>query len=259
MKVAVLQTDIAWQHPADNYRRVEQMLSSISGESLCLLPEMWTTGFVVEPDGVAEMEGPTLEWMKTKAKEYGTALCGTVAVCHADEGSDAGRKYFNRMYFVEPGGKVWHYDKRHLFGMGGEKTSYTAGNERVVVAYRGWRFLLLTCYDLRFPIWSRNRGDYDAILIAANWPASRRKVWDILLKARAIENQCYVVAAGRVGSDPQARYDGGSCIINPKGQLLAGAEDGKEQAITAKIDAEAKQKFIHRFNTLEDADAFSLL
>ena len=163
----------------------------------------------------------------------------------------------NRMYFVEPSGRTTHYDKRHLFSPGGEARGYLPGERRVVVRYRGVRFLLLVCYDLRFPVWSRCRGDYDAILCCASWPASRRDAWRTLLRARAIENQCFVAAANRVGCDPAAHYAGDSALVDFRGRTLA--EAGAEACtLTGAFDPAAAGEFREAFPAGRDADEFVL-
>lgn len=164
----------------------------------------------------------------------------------------------NRFYFVKPYGEFDYYDKRHLFTYGGENKHYAPGERRVVVEYKGIRFLLLTCYDLRFPVWARNRGDYDAIIITANWPESRQHVWDALTKARAIENQCYVIAANRTGCDPNCHYTGGSVIIDAKGHTVTQAKGQAAQTITADIDIEALHTFRCKFPVLDDRDEYTI-
>lgn len=143
--------------------------------------------------------------------------------------------------------------------LGGEDKQYTSGDERVIVSYKGFRFLLQICYDLRFPVWSRCRNDYDAVIYVANWPASRREVWNILLKARALENQCYVIGVNRVGNDPQCLYDGGSMIISPYGKILVACTDGKEEVAGALLAHEPLDSFRKRFPVLGDGDDFELL
>lgn len=164
----------------------------------------------------------------------------------------------NRFYFVKPDGEFDYYDKRHMFTYGGENKHYAPGKRRVVVEYKGIRFLLLTCYDLRFPVWARNRGDYDAIIITANWPESRQHVWDALTKARAIENQCYVIAANRTGCDPNCHYTGGSVIIDAKGHTVTQAKGQAAQTITADIDIEALHTFRCKFPVLDDRDEYTI-
>ena len=163
MKIIILQTDIQWANPEANRKRAEVMMDAQRGADLYVLPEMFSTGFCTQPEGIAEAEGISLQWMLYQAKERDCAIAGSVA-------TEENGKYYNRFYFVTPDGQVRWYNKKHLFTYGGEDKHYTPGNERVVVGFRGVRFLLEVCYDLRFPVWSRNRGDYDAILYVASWP-----------------------------------------------------------------------------------------
>ena len=169
-----------------------------------------------------------------------------------------GDRCVNRFFFVKPDGSVTRYDKRHLFTYGGEKDRFSGGDERVVVAWRGFRFLLLVCYDLRFPVWMRNRNDYDAILLVANWPVVRQDAWKTLVKARAIENQCFVAGVNRVGSDPVCEYLGGSTLYNPFGEPLARCQDGKESIATGKLSMAMLEEYRSKFPVLEDADDFIL-
>lgn len=253
MKIVILQTDIHWTNPAANIRHADEIISRYADGDLFVLPEMFSTGFCTQPKGVAETDGgEALQWMKRKAAERGCAIAGSIAV--EEDG-----KYYNRFYFVHPDGKVQHYDKKHLFTYGGEHKQYTHGTKRVIVSYRGIRFLLQVCYDLRFPVWSRNRKDYDAILYVASWPTPRIGAWKTLLRARAIENQCYVIAVNRVGEDPACQYCGGSAIINPYGETLAACEDGTTCEAEAVIDMNELEGFRKKFPVLDDADGFSLL
>ena len=252
MKVIILQADICWADPEANRLHLDGMLDAQPGADLYVFPEMFSTGFCTQPEGVAEpVDSDTLRWMKRKAEEKDCALAGSIAV--EEEG-----KYYNRFYFVTPDGKARWYNKKHLFTYGGEDKHYTPGNERVVVPFRGVRFLLEVCYDLRFPVWSRNRGDYDAILYVASWPTPRVEAWKALLRARAIENQCYVVAVNRVGKDPYCEYCGGSAVISPYGHTLAACADGQEECAGALIDMGELEAFRKKFPVLDDADEFSL-
>ena len=256
MRVTLLQTDITWASPPTNRENVDAMLASTPGSDLYVLPEMWSTGFATTPDGIAESDGSTLEWMLTKSRETGAALCGSLSISVVSGTGAVG--YYNRHYFVEPDGTCQYYDKRHLFGYGGEDKHYERGSRRVIVNYQGWRWLLLTCYDLRFPVWSRNRLDYDGIIVVANWPASRRRVWDVLIRARAIENQCVLLATNRVGSDASCHYDGGSAIIDAKGHLLAACADDEQSACTADLSMAELMAFRRKFDVLHDRDDFDL-
>ena len=190
--------------------------------------------------------------MQRKAVERNCAVAGSVAV-------QQNGKYYNRFYFVHPDGSVQHYDKKHLFTYGGEDKRFTAGTQRVVVNYRGVRILLEVCYDLRFPVWSRNLGDYDMILYVASWPTPRVDAWSALLRARAIENQCYVAGVNRMGTDPACEYSGGSAIIDPYGKTMAECPWSCESEVTAEIDMEKLAAFREKFPVLNDADSFSLL
>lgn len=262
MIVTLLQQDIAWADPSRNRALTEAEILSAPKSDLYVLPEMWSTGFATEPEGIAE-EGepcPSLEWMRDFSRCHDAALCGSIAVR-----TDGGH-YVNRMYFVRPDGTYDYYDKRHLFTYGGEDRRYTAGARRVVAEWRGWRFLLSVCYDLRFPTFSRNRlrsvsdplsALYDAAIYVASWPESRIGAWRALLRARAIENQCYVLGVDRTGDDPACHYCGGTEIIDPYGALVAACPDNTVASVTAKLDREALTAFRQKFPVLADADPAS--
>lgn len=248
MKVTVLQKNIIWADPQSNVIRADEAIDNNPGSDLYILPEMFSTGFCTQPEGIAESaDSETLSWMKTKAAQIDAAIAGSIAV-HEDG------KYYNRFYFVKPDGTVATYDKKHLFTFGGEDKHFTAGTERVIVTYMGVRILLEICYDLRFPIWARNRKDYDMIIYVASWPTPRVEAWKALLTARAIENQCYVAGVNRVGSDPSNEYSGGTRIVDPYGKIMAECEDGKEMEVTADVDMEVLDAFRKKFPVLNDAD-----
>lgn len=249
MLVTIVQHNIKWASPVANHATVEKLISLSPHSDLYVLPEMWSTGFATDPADVSERDGLSLAWMQRMAHEYDAAIAGSVSVCL--EG-----RYYNRFYFVQPDGSYCCYDKHHLFSYGGEDKTYTPGSERVVVEWRGVRFLLQVCYDLRFPVFSRNTADepYDCILYVASWPQSRRRVWDILLQARAIENQCYVIGVNRVGEDPLCHYDGGSVIIDAYGRRVATCDDDAETTATATLDIPSLRAFRKKFPVLLDAD-----
>ena len=248
MKVTILQRNIEWANPALNVQRADEAIARNAGADLYVLPEMFSTGFCTQPEGIAESsDSDTLKWLQRKAAQTNAAIAGSIAV------EEQGR-YYNRFYFVKPDGSVTYYDKKHLFTYGGEHLRFTAGEERVVVEWRGVRILLEICYDLRFPIWARNRGDYDMILYVASWPTPRVAAWSSLLVARAIENQCYVAGVNRVGTDPACEYCGGSVIIDPYGRTIATCADNTECEATAEIDMEALEAFREKFPVLKDAD-----
>ena len=252
MKINIIQHDIIWANPSENIQRLDRLIDECPGADLYVLTEMFSTGFATKPEGIAEHEdSPTIAWMKQKAHQCNAAIAGSIAI--EREG-----KYFNRFYFVKPDGEVMTYNKRHLFTYGGEDKTFTKGDERVIVTYQGVRFLLQICYDLRFPVWSRNLGDYDAILYVANWPTPRVEAWKALLRARAIENQCYVAGVNRVGNDPSCQYCGGSAIIDPYGKTLASCEDNQECSVSAEIEMQELEKFRKHFPVLNDQDEFEL-
>lgn len=278
MTVRILQHDIIWGDVQANLRRLDALLGSAGKADLYLLPEMFTTGFATLPDAVVERGEPCegLRWMQRKAAELDAAVAGSIALeisrqarnDYPDARNDdflsfrpteaSGEICVNRFYFVRPDGSWEQYDKHHLFGYGGEAARFSAGRQRVVVEWRGVRFLLAVCYDLRFPVWLRSRDDYDAILLVASWPGIRRFAWDTLVRARAIENACYVLAANRVGSDPACEYDGGTALIGPFGETLAQAPDNEEAVVCGEIDLGHLADYHGKFPVLEDADDFEL-
>ena len=247
MRISILQTDIEWSLPERNAQEAEAMLSRCVRSDVYVLPEMWSTGFATQASGIAETDDRSLQWMRKTARKLGAALCGSVAIRWSDG-------YRNRQYFVRPDGTYDYYDKHHLFKYGGEDRDYTPGDHRTVVEWQDVRFLLLTCYDLRFPVWCRYRDDYDAMIVVANWPRSRMNVWHILLRARTIENQCYVIGANRVGRDPYCHYTGRSSIIDPKGRTVAMSTSHDADIVTGDISLEEVRHFREQFKVLEDRD-----
>lgn len=252
MKVSIIQHDIVWGNPAENRLRLQQQIEAQPGADLYVLTEMWSTGFAINPEGVAERDEASLQWMKDMAAQMQAAIAGSLAI--EQDGS-----FHNRLYFVKPDGEVEYYDKRHLFSYGGEDKYYSPGTERVVVEWKGVRFLLTVCYDLRFPVWMRWSDDYDAILCVANWPTVRIDSWQTLLRARAIENQCYVVGVNRVGKDPNCDYCGCSAIINPYGQTIAECEKDKECSMEAVFDMEKLNAYRVKFPALKEKDKFEII
>lgn len=252
MKLILLQTDIKWMDVQANLEGLDILVDTLPDADLLVLPEMFATGFCMEPEQVAELEeGEILKWMKMAAHRQNIALTGSVSVRE-------GMHFYNRMYFVEPNGITSFYDKRHLFSYGQEDCYYTPGNRRMVVTYRGVRFLLQVCYDLRFPVWSRNRKDYDVALYVANWPVSRIGVWKTLLEARAFENQCFVVGVNRVGSDPQCMYNGQTTAYDFYGRNLGSLTEDCAGWLEIELDLEALEKARRKFPVLQDGDIFKL-
>lgn len=219
---------------------------------LVLLPEMFATGFRPDATAVAQpADGAIVTALRAWAAESGKAVAGSVAVRD-------GATLRNRLYFARPSGELAWYDKRHLFRPGGETERFTPGTERTVVEYRGLRFLLLVCYDLRFPVWSRCRRDYDVILCSAAWPESRRDVWRTLLCARALENQAWIVGTNFCGEDPSGRYAGSSAIIDCYGRFRAEAPERGAACRTVHFSLDEQNRFRERFPTWREADAFVL-
>lgn len=250
LDVSICQFDMEWEQTRRNLDAAGLRVSAAAGD-VVVLPEMFATGFSLRPSAVAEtIDGDIVTAMRRWAAEYGKAVVGSAVIC--EEGS-----FRNRMMFVEPSGRITFSDKRHLFRPGGEGRDYRRGDSRTIVEYGGVRFLLLVCYDLRFPVWSRCRGDYDAIIYSASWPVRRRDAWCSLLRARAVENQCFVIGVNRTGSDPEAEYAGDSAVIDFAGRTLADARDG-DCTLTATLDMDARTAFMEKFPVWMDADDFEL-
>ena len=253
LRVTVIQTALAWQDAEANRRRLAAHLRGLVGHTdLVALPEMFSTGFTMAAEVFAEtMDGPTVGWMREEAAALGCVITGSLIV------RENGRHY-NRLVWARPDGTLTHYDKRHLFRMAGEQEHYSAGGRRVVVEIKGWRVRPLVCYDLRFPVWSRSRGDYDALLYVANWPARRAQAWTTLLRARAIENLSYVIGVNRVGTDGNgAAYAGDSVVLDFLGQSLS-SEGGGERVETTVLDLESLTAWRQSFPAHLDADDFAL-
>ncbi len=250
IRVQIIQVSLIWEELEVNLTSFEKRLSDLGDADLVLLPEMFATGFSMNPDKTADANERVLTWMKNMARLHQKAICGSVVV--REHGV-----HYNRLYFVQPDAIYYQYDKRHLFTMGDETNHYAAGKERIIIDYLGWKILPLVCYDLRFPVFSRNDIGYDLLLYVANWPEKRAHHWKTLLLARAIENQCFVAACNRVGEDGNGiGHSGDSCIINFKGELISSLtnDEGKLEAeINYKelLDARAK------FPVLPDADSFT--
>ena len=253
LRVTMIQSDLAWQDAAENRRRLAAHFRGLAGHTdLIVLPEMFATGFSMDAERLAEpMDGPTVEWLREEAAAVGCAITGSLIVRD-------GTHHFNRLLWATPDGGLSHYDKRHLFRMAREHEHYAAGEHRLVVALKGWRVCPLVCYDLRFPVWSRNRGDYDVLVYVANWPSRRRAAWQALLRARAIENVCYVVGVNRIGRDGNgAAYAGDSVALDFLGQPLGG-DHGGDFVETVVLDREALAGYRASFPAHLDADAFEL-
>jgi omega-amidase len=262
LRVSFIQSELVWENPAANRQYFGKKIEALAGQSdLILLPEMFTTGFSMKPDGKAEsFPGPTLDWLIEKANKANACICGSIM-------SEEKGKFYNRLLFAKPDGTYQVYNKRHLFRMAGEDLAYTAGEERVVVEWKGWRILPLVCYDLRFPVWSRNgffekqeKGlVYDLLVYVANWPERRSLAWNTLLPARAVENLAYVAALNRIGMDDAGlRYSGDSGIYDFLGQKLSSTLAHQEATETVSLDKAALESFRMQFPAWMDADEFRL-
>lgn len=253
LHITLIQLDITWQDVQANIDQVSASLANASDTDIIVLPEMWTTGFSMEPKHIATMmDGEEVKQMQTWATTYSAIIIGSIIIKDSDQ-------YKNRMLVVGKEGIITYYDKRHLFTLAGEHEVYTPGEDRVIFSYKGWKICLNVCYDLRFPVWSRNDSQYDALLYVANWPSSRHQAWRILLQARAIENQCYVIGCNRIGKDDNGlEYHGGSTIIDYTGNHII--ELDKDQTIgDTDIDKISLKKFRKKLNFLSDRDDFMIL
>lgn len=254
MRVAIIQFDISWEDKQSNFKSLEKLILPLSGKTdLIVLPEMFNTGFSMNPDKLCEHpHSETFTWMKNLSDKGNFAVCGSYIV------KEAGKTY-NRFVLVAPGTETISYDKRHLFSMGNEDKYFSKGMRQEVFSYMGFRIMPIICYDLRFPVWSRNKNDYDLLICVANWPESRREVWNTLLKARAIENQCYVTGANRVGIDGTGiKYCGDSVILNPRGETLQEGITNTDSVITADLSLSELNEFREKFPAWKDADDFSI-
>jgi omega-amidase len=251
MKIALIQAELIWQDPTANRHMLQELIRK-SEADLVVLPEMFTTGFTMAPGAFAEdMNGLTIQWMKGLAGELQIAITGSIIIYEAGS-------YYNRLIFVTPEGHVAHYDKRHLFTFAGEDKVYTAGTDRLIVEFRGFSICPMVCYDLRFPVFSRYNGDYDVLLYVANWPDPRIEAWDLLLRARAVENLCYTIGVNRTGTDPHNNiYPGHSAVIDFSGKLLTAGQESTG-IISVDISLEPLQDWRNKFGFLEDRDKFEI-
>lgn len=255
LKISIVQTDIAWENKQENLRMLREKLHALRGTTeIVVLPEMFSTGFTMKSRELAEpVSGITVRILKELAADFQLALCGSF-IC--SERSN----YYNRAFFITPEGEEFYYDKRHLFRMGNEAEYFSAGNNKLIISYRGWNICLLVCYDLRFPVWSRNvNNEYDLLIYMASWPQARRLAWDTLLCARALENMCYVCGVNRIGVDGNKLiYNGGSVVFSAKGEPLASVPDGEEGIETVSLSLISLQQLRDKFPVWKDADAFRL-
>jgi predicted amidohydrolase len=251
INITIIQSNIIWEDKDSNLKNYQSKIDNIESD-LIILPEMFTTGFTMNPKLLAEtMSGETVQWMKENASKMNSAICGSIII---QEDS----KYFNRFIWVNPDGSIHHYDKKHLFSFVGEDKNYTPGNEKLIIEYKGWKICSLICYDLRFPVWSRNSEDYDLLIYVANWPTKRKLAWKSLLVARAIENQCYVIGVNRVGYDENNYYSGESKLVNALGETLY-VNSHVEDIYTTTISKYELNKVRTQLPFLNDKDNFKIL
>ena len=247
-KIIGLNLDISWKNKEQNFKQIEKEFASTEAD-LFLLPEMFSTGFCMEADEVADRNLESLTWMKSFAKNKNSAIAGSVS---AEENG----KFYNRFYFVFPDGSFEYYDKRHLFSYSGEDKIYTAGTERKIIDYKGFKILLQVCFDLRFPVFSRNQNDYDAVLYVANWPKSRVEAWKSILKARSIENQAFLFGLNRIGTDGyNLEYEESSLVYFPDGREIS---ERKNNLIISEWNLEELNEFRNKFPFLKERDEFEL-
>ena len=253
MKIALFQAPLVWENPIANRKYFEAKIKALAENvDLIVLPEMFTSGFTMNPKAVAEtMQGDTIIWLKNLAKAKNAAITGSLVM-------EENGHFFNRLVFVFPSGEIQKYDKKHLFTLAGEDKIYTAGTEKLIVDYMGFKICPLICYDLRFPVFARNTEDYDVLIYVANWPKIRINAWDSLLKARAIENMCYTIGVNRIGEDAnQHEYIGHSQVIDFLGNYDIEPQEIEDIFITT-LDKKKLLETRQKFGFLNDRDAFKL-
>lgn len=255
LHVAAIQCELQWEDRNSNLQNLGKIIEKLKDKpvDLIVLPEMFTTGFTMNARLCAEKtEGRSLEWMRRQSSRLKAAITGSIIV--EEEGL-----YYNRLYFVWPDGGYMTYDKRHTFSYAGEDKVFEKGSERLIIEYKDWKICPLICYDLRFPVWSRNTEEYDILIYVANWPESRILAWDTLLRARAIENLCYTIGVNRVGRDGnQIDYNGHSSVYNALGKQFVGLQDEEAGIISAQLERKELQEIRNQFRFLDDRDAYEI-
>lgn len=252
LQIALVQTDLVWEDAQVNRNTLENKIKDLSNEvDIIILPEMFTTAFTMNPTSVYEtMEGSTLVWLKQMATFKSSAICGSLII-------KEGEHFYNRFVFVQPDGSVSFYDKRHTFTLAGENKTYSAGLKKLIITYKGWKICPLICYDLRFPVWSRNAENFDILIYVANWPSKRILAWDTLLRARAIENMVYTVGVNRVGNDAKGlEYTGHSAIYDALGATVTYSE--KEEILLTTLHKSEIIQQRNQLKFLQDRDQFTV-
>ena len=250
IKIGIIQYDIIWHNPNKNQDIISKIIKSKTKVDLWILPEMFSTGFTMEPEKIAEtMKGITIKWMKNISKKINSSIMGSIVIKEKN-------KFYNRLIFVNPKGNIKFYDKHQLFTYAGENKHYTRGNKKLIIEFKGWKIRPLICYDLRFPVWSRNTDEYDLLIYVAQWPKNRISAWNTLLKARSIENICYCICVNRIGIDKnKLEYIGNSSIYDPLGKRILFLSDKKKFQII-ELDKEKLISVRKRFPFLNDRDSF---
>ena len=252
INIAIIQTSIYWENIQANLSKFQNIIDTIiSDVDVIFLPEMFNSGFSMNVAKIAEkMDGKSISWLQQIALEKKISIVGSLSITE-------NKKFYNRLVWVYPNGEITFYDKRHTFTLAGESNIYSKGSHRKIIDYKGWKFLPQICYDLRFPVWSRNVSNYDVLFYLANWPTPRISHWKSLLVARAIENMSYCIGVNIIGSDPENKYSGGSCVIKPNGEQLKGSID-KEIIIYHKLYKNLINDYRSSLNFLDDKDHFIL-
>lgn len=256
ISITTIQTHLYWEDVDENLKHLNEKTELITEQTdIIVLPEMFTTGFIMNPEKFAEQQGGKgLQWMQQKAKAKNCVVVGSISVTE-------NQKFYNRLYWVLPDGSYQFYDKRHLFQMANEDKHYTAGTQKLIVEYKGWKICPLVCYDLRFPVWSRNTKEnrFDLLIYVANWPEVRSYPWKHLLIARSIENQSYVVGVNRIGEDGKnISHSGDSLVINPRGEIISTIKPHEDKSEKVILSADYLLDFRKAFPVMEDGDDFDL-
>lgn len=253
MKIALIQAPLFWENPKQNRNYFDEKINSITETiDLIVLPEMFTSGFTMNPKSVAEvMQGETILWLQALAKDKNSAITGSLVI-------EENGNFYNRLVFVFPSGEIKNYDKKHLFMLAGEDKAYTSGFQKMLIDYKGFKICPLICYDLRFPVFARNTEDYDVLIYVANWPKPRINAWDALLKARAIENMSYTIGVNRIGEDPNKHnYPGHSQVIDELGNYLIEPQE-TEGVFISTLNKKTLVATRQKFGFLNDRDTFTM-
>jgi omega-amidase len=254
MKIALIQSSLIWENPTANRNHFEEKINAITEQvDLIVLPEMFSTGFTMNPELVFEtMGGETIQWLQALAKAKNVAITGSLVI-------KENNNFYNRLVFVYPSGEIDVFDKRHLFSLAYEDEFYTSGNQKLIVDYKGWKICPLICYDLRFPVFSRNTENYDLLIYVANWPKVRIQAWDVLLKARSIENLCYTIGVNRVGfDDNNFEYNGHSQAVDYLGNYIIEPQE-TEGVFIVELNKEKLLKTRKKLGFMNDRDEFEII